>query len=60
MRGTVQADILKGRPGAEHLIFSTELRCMMGDIQQYFVDRKVQLLLGVDLRHTTSPKPART
>ena len=43
VRGTVQADILKEDQGQNTCIFSTEFALkMMGDIQQYFIDRKVR------------------
>ncbi len=43
VRGTVQADILKEDQGQNTCIFSTEFSLkMMGDIQQYFIDKKVR------------------
>jgi methylmalonyl-CoA mutase len=50
VRGTVQADILKEDQGQNTCIFSTEfaLRCM-ADIQQYFVDNKVQNFYSVSI-----------
>src|SRR3546814_4690422 len=43
VRGTVQADILKEDQGQNTCIFSTEFALkMMGDIQQYFVEHRVQ------------------
>ncbi|BCY09798.1 fused isobutyryl-CoA mutase/GTPase IcmF [Actinoplanes sp. L3-i22] len=50
VRGTVQADILKEDQGQNTCIFSTEfaLRCM-GDIQQFFIDRKVRNFYSVSI-----------
>ena len=50
VRGTVQADILKEDQGQNTCIFSTEfsLRCM-ADIQEYFVDHKVQNFYSVSI-----------
>ncbi|WP_436531882.1 fused isobutyryl-CoA mutase/GTPase IcmF [Actinoplanes sp. HUAS TT8] len=50
VRGTVQADILKEDQGQNTCIFSTEfaLRCM-GDIQQWFIDRKVRNFYSVSI-----------
>ncbi len=43
VRGTVQADILKEDQAQNTCIFSTEFALrMMGDIQQYFIDRQVR------------------
>src|SRR5690606_18363676 len=43
VRGTVQADILKEDQAQNTCIFSTEFALkMMGDIQQYFIDKKVR------------------
>src|SRR5699024_4162154 len=43
VRGTVQADILKEDQGQNTCIFSTEFALrMMGDIQQYFIDKNVR------------------
>ena len=42
LRGTVQADILKEDQGQNTCIFSTEFSLkMMGDIQQYFIDKQI-------------------
>jgi len=50
VRGTVQADILKEDQGQNTCIFSTEFALkMMGDIQQYFVDHKVQNFYSVSI-----------
>jgi methylmalonyl-CoA mutase len=50
VRGTVQADILKEDQGQNTCIFSTEFALkMMGDIQQYFVDNKVQNFYSVSI-----------
>ena len=50
VRGTVQADILKEDQGQNTCIFSTEFALkMMGDIQQYFVDQKVQNFYSVSI-----------
>ena len=50
VRGTVQADILKEDQGQNTCIFSTDfaLRCM-GDIQQYFIDHRVQNFYSVSI-----------
>ncbi len=43
VRGTVQADILKEDQAQNTCIFSTEFSLrMMGDVQQYFIDRNVR------------------
>ncbi len=43
VRGTVQADILKEDQAQNTCIFSTGFSlCMMGDVQQYFIDHKVR------------------
>jgi isobutyryl-CoA mutase len=49
-RGTVQADILKEDQGQNTCIFSTDfaLRCM-GDIQQYFIDHRVNNFYSVSI-----------
>ena len=62
VRGTVQADILKEDQGQNTCIFSTEFSLgVMADMQEWFIEHEVaQLLLGVDLRATTSPKPGPT
>ena len=62
VRGTVQADILKEDQGQNTCIFSTEFSLkVMGDIQRVLrAPQRAQLLLGVDLAATTSPRPART
>lgn len=50
VRGTVQADILKEDQGQNTCIFSTEFALkMMGDIQQYFVEHKVQNFYSVSI-----------
>ena len=50
VRGTVQADILKEDQGQNTCIFSTEFALkMMGDIQQYFVQHKVQNFYSVSI-----------
>src|SRR5699024_530540 len=55
VRGTVQADILKEEQGQNTCIFSTEFALrMMGDIQQYFIDKNVRnsysvLIAGYDI-----------
>ncbi len=50
VRGTVQADILKEDQGQNTCIFTTEFALrMMGDIQQYFIDRKVRNYYSVSI-----------
>ena len=50
VRGTVQADILKEDQGQNTCIFSTEFALrMMGDIQAYFIDRKVRNYYSVSI-----------
>ncbi|UXI66823.1 methylmalonyl-CoA mutase family protein [Tahibacter amnicola] len=50
VRGTVQADILKEDQAQNTCIFSTEFALrMMGDIQQFFVDRKVRNFYSVSI-----------
>ncbi|MCF7981542.1 MAG: methylmalonyl-CoA mutase family protein [Pseudomonadales bacterium] len=50
VRGTVQADILKEDQGQNTCIFSTEFSLrMMGDIQQYFVDHRVNNFYSVSI-----------
>lgn len=50
MRGTVQADILKEDQGQNTCIFSTEFSLrMMGDIQQYFTDNRVNNFYSVSI-----------
>ncbi|MCC2655212.1 MAG: methylmalonyl-CoA mutase [Panacagrimonas sp.] len=50
VRGTVQADILKEDQGQNTCIFSTEFALkMMGDIQEYFVQHKVQNFYSVSI-----------
>lgn len=50
VRGTVQADILKEDQGQNTCIFSTEFALkMMGDIQQYFIDRGVSHYYSVSI-----------
>ena len=50
VRGTVQADILKEDQAQNTCIFSTEFALkMMGDIQQYFIDNRVQNFYSVSI-----------
>ncbi len=50
VRGTVQADILKEDQGQNTCIFSTEFALkMMGDIQEYFVEKKVRNFYSVSI-----------
>jgi len=50
VRGTVQADILKEDQGQNTCIFSTEFSLkMMGDIQEYFVKKRVQNFYSVSI-----------
>ena len=50
VRGTVQADILKEDQAQNTCIFSTEFALrMMGDIQQYFIDKKVRNFYSVSI-----------
>lgn len=50
VRGTVQADILKEDQAQNTCIFSTEFALrMMGDIQQYFIDQKVNNFYSVSI-----------
>ena len=50
VRGTVQADILKEDQGQNTCIFSVEFALrMMGDIQQYFIDRDVSNFYSVSI-----------
>ncbi len=50
VRGTVQADILKEDQGQNTCIFSAEFALrMMGDIQQYFIDKKVRNYYSVSI-----------
>ena len=50
VRGTVQADILKEDQAQNTCIFSTEFALrMMGDIQEYFIDRKVRNFYSVSI-----------
>lgn len=50
VRGTVQADILKEDQGQNTCIFSTEFALrMMGDIQQYFINKKVRNYYSVSI-----------
>lgn len=49
-RGTVQADILKEDQAQNTCIFSTEFALrMMGDIQQYFIDKQVRNFYSVSI-----------
>jgi len=50
VRGTVQADILKEDQAQNTCIFSTEFALrMMGDIQQFFIDREVRNFYSVSI-----------
>jgi methylmalonyl-CoA mutase len=50
VRGTVQADILKEDQAQNTCIFSTEFAMrMMGDVQQYFIDRGVRNFYSVSV-----------
>ncbi|MBX7153524.1 MAG: hypothetical protein K1X91_01090 [Bacteriodetes bacterium] len=50
VRGTVQADILKEDQAQNTCIFSTEFALrMMGDIQQYFIEKKVRNFYSVSI-----------
>jgi methylmalonyl-CoA mutase len=50
VRGTVQADILKEDQGQNTCIFSTEFSLrLMGDVQQFFIDRKVRNFYSVSI-----------
>jgi methylmalonyl-CoA mutase len=50
VRGTVQADILKEDQGQNTCIFSIEFALkMMGDIQQYFIDKQVKNFYSVSV-----------
>ncbi len=50
VRGTVQADILKEDQAQNTCIFSTEFALkMMGDVQKYFIDNKVQNFYSVSI-----------
>ncbi|MFN4327445.1 MAG: fused isobutyryl-CoA mutase/GTPase IcmF [Limnobacter sp.] len=50
VRGTVQADILKEDQGQNTCIFSTEFSLrVMGDIQQYFIDKQVRNFYSVSI-----------
>lgn len=50
VRGTVQADILKEDQAQNTCIFSTEFALhMMGDIQQYFIERKVRNFYSISI-----------
>lgn len=50
VRGTVQADILKEDQGQNSCIFSTNFALrMMGDIQQYFIDKAVRNFYSVSI-----------
>ncbi|MBL8004325.1 MAG: hypothetical protein JNL36_04420 [Candidatus Kapabacteria bacterium] len=50
VRGTVQADILKEDQAQNTCIFSTEFALrMMGDIQQYFIDKSVRNFYSVSI-----------
>ncbi|MCO5229934.1 MAG: methylmalonyl-CoA mutase family protein [Chitinophagales bacterium] len=50
VRGTVQADILKEDQAQNTCIFSTEFSLkMMGDVQAYFIDKKVRNFYSVSI-----------
>ncbi|MBD2754014.1 methylmalonyl-CoA mutase family protein [Spirosoma validum] len=50
VRGTVQADILKEDQAQNTCIFSTEFALkMMGDIQAYFIDNRIQNFYSVSI-----------
>jgi isobutyryl-CoA mutase len=50
VRGTVQADILKEDQAQNTCIFSTEFALrMMGDVQQYFIERDVRNFYSVSI-----------
>jgi methylmalonyl-CoA mutase len=50
VRGTVQADILKEDQAQNTCIFSTEFALrMMGDVQEYFIDKKVRNFYSVSI-----------
>jgi methylmalonyl-CoA mutase len=50
VRGTVQADILKEDQAQNTCIFSTEFSLrLMGDLQQYFIDHRVQNFYSVSI-----------
>ncbi len=50
VRGTVQADILKEDQAQNTCIFSTEFALkMMGDIQQFFIDKKIRNYYSVSI-----------
>lgn len=50
VRGTVQADILKEDQAQNTCIFSTEFSLkMMGDVQSYFIDKKVRNFYSVSI-----------
>ena len=50
VRGTVQADILKEDQAQNTCIFSTEFALrLMGDVQQYFVEKKVRNFYSVSI-----------
>ena len=50
VRGTVQADILKEDQAQNTCIFSTEYSLrLMGDVQQYFIDRRVRNFYSVSI-----------
>jgi methylmalonyl-CoA mutase len=50
VRGTVQADILKEDQAQNTCIFSTEFALrMMGDVQAYFIDRRVRNFYSVSI-----------
>jgi methylmalonyl-CoA mutase len=50
VRGTVQADILKEDQAQNTCIFNTEFALqLMGDIQQYFIDKKIRNFYSVSI-----------
>jgi len=52
VRGTVQADILKEDQAQNTCIFSTEFALrLMGDVQQYFIDKNVRNFIDKNVRN---------
>ncbi len=50
LRGTVQADILKEDQGQNTCLFATAFSLkMMGDIQQYFIEQKIQHFYSISI-----------
>ena len=59
VRGTVQADILKEDQAQNTCIFSTEFSLrLMGDVQQYFIEKKCGIFIPFPYPATTLPKRA--